>query len=39
MIIRKNRTQYVMVVQCQGVNYDLLSEKEKIAVEEGFVHF
>lgn len=39
MIIRKNRTQYVMVVQCQGVNYDLLSEKEKIAVEEGFVQF
>ena len=39
MIIRKSRTQYVMVVQCQGVNYDLLSEKEKIAVEEGFVQF
>lgn len=39
MIIRKNRTQYVMVVQCQGINYDLLSEKEKIAVEEGFVQF
>lgn len=39
MIIRKGRTQYVMVVQCQGVNYDLLSEKEKIAVEEGFVQF
>ena len=39
MIIRKNRTQYIMVVQCQGVNYDLLSEKEKIAVEEGFVQF
>lgn len=39
MIIRKNREQYVMVVQCQGVNYDLLSEDEKIAVEEGFVQF
>ena len=39
MIIRKGRTQYVMVIQCQGVNYDLLSEKEKIAVEEGFVQF
>lgn len=39
MIVRKNRTQYVMVVQCQGVNYDLLSEEEKIAVEEGFVQF
>lgn len=39
MIIRKNRTQYVMVVQCQGVNYDLMSEEEKVAVEEGFVQF
>ena len=39
MIVRKNKQQYVMVVQCQGVNYDLLSEEEKIAVEEGFVQF
>jgi len=28
-----------MVVQCKGINYDLLSEEEKIAVEEGFVQF
>jgi len=39
MIIRKNRSQYVMVIQCQGVNYDLMSEEEKMAVEEGFVQF
>ena len=39
MIIRKNRTQYVMIMQCSGVNYDLMSEEEKIAVEEGFVQF
>ena len=39
MIIRKNRTQYVMAIQCQGVNYDLLSEQEKISVEEGFIQF
>ena len=39
MIIRKNKQQYVMVIQCQGVNYDLLSEAEKVAVEEGFVQF
>lgn len=39
MIIRKNREQYIMVIQCQGVNYDLMSEEEKIAVEEGFVQF
>ncbi|MDR0978907.1 MAG: hypothetical protein LBL91_03080 [Lachnospiraceae bacterium] len=39
MIIRKNREQYVMVISCQGVNYDLMSQDEKIAVEEGFVQF
>lgn len=39
MIIRKNGTQYVMVLQCNGVNYDLMSEMEKISVEEGFVQF
>lgn len=39
MIIRKNRSQYVMVLQCSGVNYDLMSQAEKIAVEEGFVQF
>lgn len=39
MIIRKNRTQYIMILQCSGVNYDLMSEEEKIAVEEGFVQF
>lgn len=39
MIIRKNRTQYIMIIQCSGVNYDLMSEEEKVAVEEGFVQF
>lgn len=39
MIIRKNRTQYIMILQCSGVNYDLMSEDEKVAVEEGFVQF
>jgi hypothetical protein len=39
MIVRKNRSQYVMVIQCNGVNYDLMSQAEKIAVEEGFVQF
>ena len=39
MIVRKNGTQYVMVLQCNGVNYDLMSEAEKISVEEGFVSF
>ena len=39
MIIRKNRTQYVMVLACKGLNYDLLSEEEKYAVENGFIAF
>ena len=39
MIVRKNRSQYVMVLQCNGVNYDLMSQAEKLSVEEGFVQF
>lgn len=39
MIVRKNKTQYVMILQCNGINYDLMSEEEKISVEEGFVQF
>ena len=39
MIVQKNGLRYVMVLQCQGVNYDLLSETEKHGVEEGFLQF
>lgn len=39
MIITKKGTKYIMVVECQGVNYDLMSEVEKNAVEEGFIQF
>lgn len=39
MIVRKNGTQYVMVIQCKGINFDLLGEEEKIAVENGFNQF
>ncbi len=39
MIVRKGGTQFVMILQCNGVNYDLMSEQEKISVEEGFVQF
>ena len=39
MIITKKGTKYVMVVECQGVNYDLMSSVEKNAVEEGFIQF
>ena len=39
MIVRKNGKQYVMVIKCKGINYDLLSEDEKNAVESGFIEF
>ena len=39
MIVQKNGNKYVMVVECQGINYDLMSEMEKNAVEEGFIQF
>lgn len=39
MIVEKNGAKYVMVVECQGINYDLMSEVEKNSVEEGFIQF
>ena len=39
MIVQKNGRKYIMVIQCQGVNYDLMSGIEKTGVEEGFVQF
>lgn len=39
MIIQKNGNKYIMVVECQGINYDLMSEVEKNSVEEGFIQF
>lgn len=39
MIVQKNGNRYLMVVECQGVNYDLMSEAEKVSVEEGFLQF
>ena len=39
MISMKNGKKYIMVVECQGVNYDLMSEVEKNSVEEGFIQF
>ena len=38
MIIQKN-DKFLMVVECQGINYDLMSEMEKVSVEQGFVSF
>lgn len=39
MIVQKNGSRYLMVVECQGVNYDLMSSMEQTAVEEGFLQF
>ena len=39
MILQKNGNRYLMVIGCQGVNYDLMSNVEKNSVEEGFVQF
>ena len=39
MIIQQGGKRFLMVVECQGVNYDLMSGLEKTAVEEGFLQF
>lgn len=39
MIVQKNGTRYLMAIECQGVNYDLMSTAEKISIEEGFLQF
>ena len=39
MIVQDNGTRYLMVVECEGVNYDLMSNMEKASVEAGFVQF
>ena len=38
MIIQR-RGKFLMVVECQGINYDLMSEMEKVSVEQGFISF
>ena len=39
MIIQKDGTRFLMVIECQGINYDLMSGVEKAGVEEGFIQF
>lgn len=39
MIVQKNGKRYLMIVECQGINYDLMSKMEKVGVEEGFQQF
>lgn len=39
MIIQNKGDKYIMVIKCQGINYDLMSSAEMVAVEEGFIQF
>ncbi|MBQ8379680.1 MAG: hypothetical protein IJX34_02570 [Clostridia bacterium] len=39
MIIQNSGNRYTMVIQCKGINYDLMSDIEQLAVEEGFIVF
>lgn len=39
MIVRKNGNKYIMAIECQGINYDLMSGLEKNSVEQGFLQF
>ena len=39
MIVQDGGKRYLMVLECKGVNYDLLSEVEKNGVEQGFIGF
>ncbi len=39
MIVQNNGARYLMGIECEGINYDLMSEMEKVAVEQGFIQF
>lgn len=39
MIYQKNGERFTMVIECKGINYELMSEVEQMAVEEGFQTF
>ncbi len=39
MIIQNDGNRYAMAIRCMGINYDLMSEPEMLAVEEGFSNF
>ena len=39
IIIKKEKKNYLMVIECQGINYDLMSGVEKASVEQGFLQF
>ena len=39
MIVQQKGKNFLMVVKCQGINYDLMSGMEKNSVEQGFIQF
>lgn len=39
MIVQNKGTKFTMAIKCKGINYDLMSDVEQIAVEEGFITF
>ncbi len=39
MIVQNNGARYLMAIECEGINYDLMSEIEKTSVEQGFIQF
>lgn len=39
MIVRKDGKKCAMVIKCNGSNFDLASEDEKLAIESGFLQF
>ena len=39
MIIQNMGERFTMIVECHGINYYLMSEVERISVEEGFIQF
>ena len=39
MIIQKKGKRFIMIVKCQGINFDLMSGVEKTSVEQGFVQY
>lgn len=39
MVVQMDGKKYLMIIECEGINYDLMSEIEKSAVEQGFIQF
>lgn len=39
MIVQKDGKRFLMVIECQGINFDLMSGLEKNSVEQGFLQF